>query len=299
MGRIKTTTLSSLIVCMTSLLHAQSQDSLMTFYPLEIGNIWQYEDQTLGEIETHRIIGDTLINNHRFFVFHVTWSNPSIPESFYYRTVNDSLWVIDYSKDENSGVFRESIKYKLGASVGESWEVQPGFPTTLDSIGTYQAFNLSRNALYFGVFNGFFTHQEVLAESLGFVVRLGQAEVSTTIIVGALINGQLYGTITGVQNPHNAAPDNFRLYQNYPNPFNQSTVIPFRIGRLSRVTLELYTIKGDLIRLLFNDVVPSGDYTVTWDGTNNHGRPVSSGSYFVRMANNHGQSVVRKILLIK
>ena len=76
-------------------------------------------------------------------------------------------------------------------------------------------------------------------------------------------------------------PDDYRLEQNYPNPFNPTTTISFYLPVTSRISLTVYDILGREVRTLINneEYVP-GVGQVVWDGRNNAGSVVVSGTYF-------------------
>ncbi len=94
-------------------------------------------------------------------------------------------------------------------------------------------------------------------------------------------------------------PTKFSLKQNYPNPFNPSTTIVYDIPKNNvSVRLVIYNINGKEVRTLVNKKQSSGSYSVTWDGTNNYGRKVSSGIYFYRIITN-SFSATKKMMLIK
>lgn len=93
-------------------------------------------------------------------------------------------------------------------------------------------------------------------------------------------------------------PYDYILYQNYPNPFNPSTSVKFQIPQTSDVTIKIYDMLGQEVRTLFSAQVMRGTYTVNWDGMNNAGTKMSSGSYFYRMtAGEFTQS--KKMILLK
>lgn len=272
-----------------------------SYYPLHVGDIWQYEDRSIKEIETHKITGDTTINNQIYYIFHVTWSNPSIPERFYYRTLNDSLWVVEYARDSGDGSWREITVYKLKAGVRESWESLSG-PTTLENFGTFTIFSQPQPALFYGVFNGFFTHQEILVKELGFVQRFGTGETSTTTLQGAIIDGKQFGNITHVENSELLPPSTVTLKANYPNPFNIETRISYEIPSSGFVSLKIYNIQGEEVRILLANTVSKGTHSITWDGKNNIGKIVSSGLYIYQVrykTNNEVMVLAKKLLLIK
>lgn len=73
------------------------------------------------------------------------------------------------------------------------------------------------------------------------------------------------------------------LKQNYPNPFNPETQINYSLNKGGSTTLKILNIKGQLIKMLINDFKQKGEYSITWDGTDNNNKPVSSGVYYYRL----------------
>lgn len=93
-------------------------------------------------------------------------------------------------------------------------------------------------------------------------------------------------------------PQNFRLLQNYPNPFNNNTTIPFELSADGKVRIEVYTVLGQRVKVLKDEFLKRGWYSVKWDGTNSHHVLLASGIYVVRMEiNDFVES--RKIILLK
>jgi hypothetical protein len=95
-----------------------------------------------------------------------------------------------------------------------------------------------------------------------------------------------------------AVPLDFVLFQNYPNPFNPVTTVKFQVPQTSDVTVDIYNMLGQKIRTLFSSQVQRGNYSVQWDGTNDAGVKMSSGTYIYRMtAGSFVQS--KKMVLLK
>jgi hypothetical protein len=95
-----------------------------------------------------------------------------------------------------------------------------------------------------------------------------------------------------------SVPEHFELKQNYPNPFNPQTVIPYYLSKQSRVSLKIYNICGQEVKILVDEVQTSGNKSVSWDGTNMDNRLVNSGFYIYKLTVD-GVSLHRKMLLIK
>jgi photosystem II stability/assembly factor-like uncharacterized protein len=74
------------------------------------------------------------------------------------------------------------------------------------------------------------------------------------------------------------------LEQNYPNPFNPKTTIAFTLDRSGPVKLQVYDVKGRLVRTLVNEIRSAGPYRVDWDGKDNSGRAAAAGLYLYRLA---------------
>ncbi len=93
-----------------------------------------------------------------------------------------------------------------------------------------------------------------------------------------------------------SVPLEFYLGSNYPNPFNPETRIKFGLSKDADVSITVFNSLGQRIATLENSFMTKGNYSVTWNGTNDNGELQSSGIYFCRM--NAGDFVqVRKMVL--
>jgi endonuclease I len=94
-------------------------------------------------------------------------------------------------------------------------------------------------------------------------------------------------------------PLQLSLSQNAPNPFNPSTVIRFSLDRKVRDgSLRVYDVTGRLVRTLHDGPLAAGPHKVTWDGRDEAGARMASGTYLVRLLAGR-QILVRKATLIK
>ena len=106
----------------------------------------------------------------------------------------------------------------------------------------------------------------------------------------------LTGTPTSI--PEDLPQQRSELDQNYPNPFNPTTTIDFYIASAGKTEMKIFDVRGNLVRTLLNEQFPAGSHSVVWDGTDNGGRKVASGSYFYQLETN-GRLMTKKSLLIK
>ena len=135
------------------------------------------------------------------------------------------------------------------------------------------------------------------------------------VIPGTIITDAdfVLGTPTAISpdNTH-AAPREFHLAQNYPNPFNPTTHIRYTLPTGERrtengarttpphVSLKIYNILGQEVRMLVDEPQGPGYYTVTWDGTDQYGNDGTSGVYFCRLSAAGGEwSKTRRMLLLR
>lgn len=88
------------------------------------------------------------------------------------------------------------------------------------------------------------------------------------------------------------------LQQNFPNPFNPQTTLSYELAEEGLVKLEIFNIKGQLIKTLVNETRVSGPHRIVWNGTDKYGRNVASGLYNYRLTTKAG-SISKKMLLMK
>ena len=103
---------------------------------------------------------------------------------------------------------------------------------------------------------------------------------------------------TSVVEAKGVVPEEFALAQNFPNPFNASTTIAFQLALPSQVELSIYNISGQRVRTLISDSLPAGHHHLQWDGHNERGEPVASGTYLYQLL--AGDFVAtRQLMLLK
>jgi len=94
------------------------------------------------------------------------------------------------------------------------------------------------------------------------------------------------------------APRAFALAPVYPNPFNPMTNVKFAVPRAGHVVLRIYDVAGRLVRTLVDADLPAAEHVQVWDGRDNAGQAVPSGTYYCRMSA-EGYSSVQKMMLLK
>ena len=90
-----------------------------------------------------------------------------------------------------------------------------------------------------------------------------------------------------------------QLNQNYPNPFNPTTTIKYSLDVNSNISLNIYNIKGQLVKQLVSAQLSAGEHSVVWDGKNDKGKSVGSGAYLYELKVNGKAQTMKKCLLLK
>ena len=102
--------------------------------------------------------------------------------------------------------------------------------------------------------------------------------------------------VIGVDAPAHT-PKPFQL-TNYPNPFNPATRFLFTLPSSGQVTLAVYNVRGQLVRVLRDGIFEGGPHSVIWDGRDAAGRNLPSGVYFARLEGKGGEAD-RKLILVR
>lgn len=108
----------------------------------------------------------------------------------------------------------------------------------------------------------------------------------------------------------NSLPQIFELRQNYPNPFrcgtpspalrgeNSSTMISFHLEKSSPVALTVINLMGQTVRTLAAGQMAAGDHLMSWDGRDDAGESVPTGTYLVRLQNG-AHTRIKKLMMVK
>ncbi len=90
---------------------------------------------------------------------------------------------------------------------------------------------------------------------------------------------------------------NLSLKQNMPNPFHDFTNISYTMKDAEFLTLEIYDIRGKLVRTLHQGMQTTGDHSIDWNGTNNAGYRVVPGVYFCRFQTEKTTEALKLLML--
>ena len=109
----------------------------------------------------------------------------------------------------------------------------------------------------------------------------------------------VYGELpTGVPSDGQNRPNQFELSQNYPNPFNPTTTIRYFLFKRENVTLEIFNLLGERVKVLADNEQSAGEHAYTWDGMDEKGKILPSGIYFYRLTGKDF-SEAKKMMFLK
>lgn len=248
----------------------------LSYYPLHIGDRWQYKYSiyySASEYQiwysTTEIIGDTVLpNGKRYFQF----SNPGLEYSQFERIDTTNLCVFEYFPNACSNDEKE--KLYLFYSPDSSRSLYNCFE---------EYFIISKtDSIHLSIDYSYLTSKYYnLLRRVG-IVSFGEQEGGpgvNAMLIAANINGVQYGKFLGIDESSDL-PGEFRLYSNYPNPFNPATHIRFTVPKSGYVELAIYNLRGEWVRTLIAENLQAGEYGKIWDGKNEFGIDLASGIYF-------------------
>ncbi|MDD4308746.1 MAG: carboxypeptidase regulatory-like domain-containing protein [Candidatus Cloacimonetes bacterium] len=112
-------------------------------------------------------------------------------------------------------------------------------------------------------------------------------------------NTTLNIVLSGVANEDDILPVTAtELAGNYPNPFNPETTISYAIKDGCFVSLEVYNLKGQVVRSLIKRDMEQGRHSVVFNGKDDLGKPLASGIYMYRLKAG-SYSSTRKMMLME
>lgn len=93
-------------------------------------------------------------------------------------------------------------------------------------------------------------------------------------------------------------PEKFSISNNYPNPFNPSTKLNCFFPAHGKATVQIFDMKGGLVKEIFIGEVDPGSREFIWNGNNGRGTSVASGTYIFNVRFNTSQ-LAKKIIYLK
>jgi len=126
-------------------------------------------------------------------------------------------------------------------------------------------------------------------------------DTASNIVCGRVNSFSIFALMapspTDVPGEKGNRPKRFELSQNYPNPFNPTTTIRFYLPKRQNVTVEIFNTAGQRVKILLEGEQAAGEQMLSWDGTDEKGRTLSSGTYFYRLKGENFSETKRMMFL--
>ena len=87
------------------------------------------------------------------------------------------------------------------------------------------------------------------------------------------------------------------LSGNYPNPFSTSTTFEYSIAQPGTVLMEVFNVSGIKVKTLVDTPHQTGEYKVSWSGTDDTGQQLPGGIYLCRLKTDDATLTRRCVLL--
>ena len=94
-----------------------------------------------------------------------------------------------------------------------------------------------------------------------------------------------------------AQPTRFAFAPTFPNPFNGSTQITYTLATDILVELRVYNALGQTVRTLLHQYREAGTHQIHWDGKDDQGRVLASGTYLLIMRAGPVRQATKMLLL--
>ncbi len=275
----------------------------VSFFPLQVGNKWQYEVTYLPNLMREKeyrittVAGDTVMPNRKKYQI-VRQENQLVDglhySTEYFRFDTTALVVYRYFAEASKAptcADSEQVHFDLKLAAGVQYRSCSGYKMQVDT--GFAQIGLLPDSAGFRAYSGtddMVFIRDKLFEGIGIAAShlSGERSGSDMRLIAALINGKQYGDFVLTVQDESPVPLRMELRQNYPNPLpamtlSRATSITFQLPSSGHIELKIFNILGAEIKTLIKGFYPAGPNMIVWDGAGELGRPVAAGVYFYRL----------------
>ena len=222
------------------------------------------------------------------------------------------IYVPDYSLPVQTGIPEEVPVPVLTASYNNNLNLNFSNIDELKSLTVSVAPNYINQVHHLGIYTNQpfvqainyetgtygYAGYEIEQQSISITLEPNPQDFTLYYTVNGVPGSQFVNTGNAADDPN--APETVTyLLPNSPNPFNPETTLSFMLAKNNTlVALNIYNLKGQLVRHLVSCILPSGKHSFVWNGLDDTGKEVSSGVYLYRLSTPDYQQT-RKMLLAK
>ena len=292
-----------------SILGAQADSSLFSYYPLETGNYWEYELLFINwpdiqyeySYQSNEVLGDTVMSNGlKYKIFEIRSIPDTLAPYYLFERIDSSN--ANVYQFNSSGLFAtdEYLIDSLASLLNDSCKASRDFPTEQEytlticydiSKDTITGFN--KNTKYFCNLSWIPGMSYGLSKDIGLTQsRIGEFWVTYQRLEYARVRGVEYGIPVKIKTV-NPVIKGYEVKQNYPNPFNPITIVEYYLPHKEYIEIILFNSLGQRIRRIYSGVQNAGNHYFVIEGKN-----LPSGIYYYQLKTDEFQST-KKCLLLK
>ncbi len=271
---------------------------------------WSSDNSQWINIGLEDYIIEALSVNSQGFIYAGTYENGLFKSSdlgVNWQNIFNQYYVSDISINSDDDIFVNSFWASLYRSTddGNTWQL---ITVGLETFSVY-SLDIYQNILYAGAIGGLYYSDNYgelwqLIDSTGLETNrvYSTSMLSDSVIFAGTEGSSVYKRKIILDNKiPEQLPTTVNLKQNFPNPFNSGTFIQYSLPPNQssyKVSLKIYNVLGQQVKVLKESSDHSDIYTLKWDGKNNVGTEVPSGIYFYKLVANNF-TVTKKMLLVR
>lgn len=275
-------------------LYSQQQN----YFPISIGNEYQFIGRNFQEYYFGKIEKDTIYPNlKKYFItpYFFEFGNCRVDSNGNVLSISRPFFLAEPPE--------EYLIFKADAILDEVWvicdSINPlrykGYGKCIyaDSGFVFGKMRMIKGVLIYS--DSYYYYYYWLAEGIG-LIRNQYDDGSGLDLNYAKIDGKIYGTLVSVENETLTFPEEFNVSQNYPNPFNCITnikvILPTQFTG-EKIKLSVYNLLGS--KVYEENYIVTGSSTIS---LNTEHLNLSSGAYFYSVSYDT-KIITKKFLLLK
>lgn len=261
------------------------------YFPLKVGNMWEYDHPRQAQFQLFEVIKDTLISD-TVRVYEVSRSSKLGNGPW----VTGAPYFYHYNSDSTI-VFRDDFvlpqsPYSGFPMLDTQRDLNSKWIYGCGDIACAYAITDTGSAAFWGQIKHWADIYEVdayqdslekIKRSLRFVSGVGPVIFDVDTLTYAKINGIQYGTIVSVRDSHfEVAPILKKVVVKItPNPVYKTAIVNIASNSQQETNVRIINILGQTVRTLFDDRITIGQKIISWDGKDDYGSNLVNGVYFV------------------
>lgn len=271
------------------------------YYPLEIGNVWEYAvldhfGNDTGRTLRRHVAGDTLApNGHRYFFIEIAFFSGGAREAGGFIALRYDTLSARVMELYDGGIedvtsrapcpFDADFESVVSCYTGEEYFVRGGYDGVLD---------FEPDTTVTGVpYKTYETSFELIRYSAGFgeVLYIELKGKDQFVLEACRVGGEAFGVLQYPVADESGPPEPDALALSvFPNPFREQLSVVVDVARPGRVEVELLDVLGRTVRRLDAGWLSPGGQTLRLSGVG-----LAPGLYVVRVRTESGGSAALKV----